>query len=94
MSYKVQLSRQIQRQISHLPGNVRNQAKRRILELRSQPRPSDAQELTGHPGFFRIWLDSDFRVVWHVDDDAQLVDIFYVGPKTDDLYAKLGLDRP
>ena len=94
MSYKVQLSKQIQRQIGRLPGNVRNQAKRRILELRSQPRPSDAQELTGHPGFFRIWLDNDFRVVWHVDDDAQLVDIFYVGPKTDDLYAKLGLDKP
>jgi hypothetical protein len=33
--------------------------------------------------------------VWYgVDDDAQLVDIFYVGPKTTNLYAKLGLERP
>ena len=94
MSYNVRLSKQIQRQIGRLPGNVRNQAKQRILALRSQPRPSDAQELVGHPDFFRIWLDSYFRLVWQVDDAAQVVDIFYVGPKTDDLYAKLGLDRP
>jgi mRNA-degrading endonuclease RelE of RelBE toxin-antitoxin system len=91
--YKVQYSKQIQLQIGRLPGNVRNQAKQRIFDLRSQPRPSDARELAGHAGFFRVWLDRDFRLVWRVDDDAQLVDIFYVGPKTTNLYAKLGLER-
>jgi mRNA-degrading endonuclease RelE of RelBE toxin-antitoxin system len=94
VTYKVQLSKQIQRQIGRLPGNVRNQAKERILALRSQPRPLDAKELSGHPGFYRIWLGRDFRLVWHCDDEAKLIDIYYVGPKTDDLYEQLGLDRP
>lgn len=94
MTYRVQFSKEIQRQIGRLPGNVRNQAKQRILALRSQPRPPDARELAGHAGFYRTWLERDFRIVWQVDDDAQVIDIFYVGPKTPGLYGKLGLERP
>lgn len=93
MTYSVRFSRQVQRQIVRLPGHMRNQAKRRILGLRSLPRPPDAKELEGHPDFFRIWLDADFRLVWHIDDEGQVVDIFYVGPKSYDLYDKLGLQR-
>lgn len=93
MKYNVRFSTQIQRQIAQLPGNVRNLAKQRILALRDQPRPPDARELENHPSFYRIWLDRDFRLVWQVDDEAALVDIFYVGPKTYDLYGRLGLGR-
>ena len=93
MTYNVRFSKQIQRQIAQLPGNVRNQAKQRIFALRNQPRPSDAKERENHPGFYRIGLDRDFRLVWHVDDAAAMVDIFYVGPKTYDLYRRLGLER-
>ena len=38
MSYDVRFSKQIQRQIGRLPGNVRSLARRRILDLRTQPR--------------------------------------------------------
>ncbi|RLT44288.1 MAG: type II toxin-antitoxin system RelE/ParE family toxin [Chloroflexi bacterium] len=94
MSYSVRFSKAIQRQIARLPGHVRNQAKQRILELRNQPRPSDAKELDEHPGYFRIWLQGDYRLVWYVDDPVQLVDIYYVGLKYDELYTDLGLSRP
>lgn len=94
MRYRVRLSKQIQRQMARLPGNIRNQVKNRILTLRDVPRPQDARELTGHPGFFRVWLDRDFRLVWQVDDEAELVDVLYAGPKSDDLYGTLGLGRP
>ena len=57
-----------------------------LLELRNQPRPSDAKELDGHPGYFRIWLQGDYRLVWYADDLIQLVDIYYVGLKYDELY--------
>jgi mRNA-degrading endonuclease RelE of RelBE toxin-antitoxin system len=93
VKYNVRFSRQIQGQIAQLPGNVRNQAKQRILALRDLPRPSDAKELENHPGFYRIWLDRDFRLIWQVDDEVAVVDIFYVGPKTGDLYDRLGLGR-
>lgn len=93
MKYNVRFSRQIQRQIARLPGNVRNLAKQRILALRDQPRPPDARELENHSGFYRVWLDRDFRLIWQVDDEATVVDIFYVGPKTQDLYDQLGLGR-
>lgn len=93
MTYSIRFSKQTQRQIAHLPGHVRSLTKRRILDLRTQPRPSDAKELDGHPSFYRIWLDVDYRLVWQVDDEIALMDILYVGPKSDGLYAKFGLGR-
>jgi mRNA-degrading endonuclease RelE of RelBE toxin-antitoxin system len=94
MSYNVRLSKQVLRQIGRLPGHVRSRAKQRIVALRTEPRPADAKELEGHPDFFRVWVDRDYRLVWQVNDELHLVDIFYAGPKSDDLYAKLGLERP
>jgi len=94
MNYNVRLSKQIQRQIGCLPGHVRGQARQRIVALRTEPRPAEAKELEGHPDFYRIWVDRDFRLVWQVNDELHMVDIYYVGPKSDDLYAGLGLERP
>ena len=47
-----------------------------------------------HPTYYRLWLDADYRLVWHVMDDEQTVEIEYVGPKIPDLYERLGLGRP
>ena len=41
-----------------------------------------------------MWLDGRYRLVWRVSDDDRVVEVEYVGPKTPDLYAWLGLDRP
>ena len=48
----------------------------------------------GHPGYYRLWLGPDYRLVWHVADDEQIVEIEYVGLKPPDLYERLGLGRP
>lgn len=94
MTYHIRLSKTIHRQIRTLPGHVRSVANRQILALAQTPYPADAKELEGHPSYFRIWLGADFRLVWQVIEDEQLVDILYVGPKLPDLYARLGLARP
>lgn len=42
----------------------------------------------------RLWIGRDYRLVWRVSDEEQLVEIEYIGYKTPDLYAQLGLARP
>jgi len=92
--YQIVFSKAVRKQIQNLPGHVRTMAKREIANLSENPRPGPDKELTGQPDYFRIWILADYRLVWHVMDDEQTVEIEYVGPKTPDLYEHLGLARP
>jgi len=42
--------------------------------LATNPRPSGAVKLAGSAGFWRIRV-GDYRVVYHIDDTSQIVDI-------------------
>jgi mRNA-degrading endonuclease RelE of RelBE toxin-antitoxin system len=94
MAYRIAFSREVRRQIGDLPGHIKTLAKQEIAGLSDNPRPPHGKELTGHPAYFRLWLGRDYRLVWHVLDDEQMVEIEYVGHKTPDLYERLGLARP
>ena len=94
MAYRITFSREIRRQIESLPGHIKALAKQEIASLGDNPRPPQSKELTGHPAYFRLWLGRDYRLVWRVSDDEQMIEIEYVGSKTPDLYARLGLARP
>lgn len=94
MAYRIAFSRQVRRQIADLPGHVKALVKQEIAELSFDPRPARSKELAGHPDYFRLWLGADYRLVWRVFDDGQLVEIEYAGPKTPDLYERLELSRP
>ena len=94
MAYRIAFSTAIRRQIESLPGHVKAIAKQEIAGLSDNPRPARSQELTGHPTYYRLWLGADHRLVWHVINDEQMVEIEYVGPKTPALYEWLGLGRP
>jgi mRNA-degrading endonuclease RelE of RelBE toxin-antitoxin system len=94
MSYRIAYTYAIRRQLADLPGHIKAIAKQRIAALSGNPRPHRGKELTGHPNYYRLWLGSDYRLVWHVMDDECIVEIEYVGPKLPDLYERLGLGRP
>lgn len=94
MAYRIVFSRAVRKQLLSLPGRVRSVAKQEIANLSENPRPDPGMQLTGHPGYYRLWILTDYRLVWHVFDDEQMVEIEYVGPKTPNLYAYLGLARP
>ena len=94
MAYEITFTKAIRDQIRGLPGNVKAIAKQRIAELSDNPRLPRCKELAGHPNYYRLWLNKKYRLVWHVMDSEQLIELEYVGPKTPDLYAYLGLARP
>lgn len=93
MAYRIAFSKEVRRQIGALPGHIKALAKREIAGLSDNPRPPHGKELTGHPNYFRLWLGREYRLVWHVLDDEQMVEIEYVGHKSPDLYERLGLGR-
>ena len=93
MVYRLRYDRRFMRQLESLPGDVRSMARQQVKALTSNPRPSRAKELDEHPGYFRLWLPRDYRLVWQILEDETVVDLLYVGPKLPDLYEQLGLGR-
>lgn len=93
MAYRLRYDREFWRQLERLPGDIRNLARQTIRALADHPRPSQAKELDGHPGYFRLWLSREYRLVWQVLEEELIVDLFYVGKKLPDLYERLGLGR-
>ena len=94
MAYTVVISKDIRRQLERLPGHVKPLVKEALLSLPDNPRPPQSKQLEGHPTYYRIWISGDYRIVWSIFDEDALVELQYVGPKTPDLYAFLGLARP
>ncbi|MCL5995755.1 MAG: hypothetical protein M1546_06825 [Chloroflexi bacterium] len=94
MSYRIVLTRDIQKQFKELPGHVKPIARQAIAGLIDNPRPSRAKELLGHPQHFRLHIAGKYRLVWLVKEEEQLIEIEYLGPKTPDLYDLLNLARP
>jgi len=93
MFYEIGIPKDVQNQIRMLPGNIKAMVKQQILLLSENPWPSQSKELEGHTNYYRIWLAAKYRLVWHVVDDDHYVELDYVGLKTPDLYANLGLGR-
>jgi mRNA-degrading endonuclease RelE of RelBE toxin-antitoxin system len=93
MAYRLRYDRRFRRYLKALPGDVRGIARKVIRQLADNPRPGRAKELDDHPGFYRLWLPRNNRLVWNVLDDEQIVDLLYVGPKSRDLYERLRLGR-
>ncbi|PKO24057.1 MAG: hypothetical protein CVU38_00810 [Chloroflexi bacterium HGW-Chloroflexi-1] len=93
MAYRLRYDREFMRQLEALPGDVRGIVRREVRKLAEQPRSPRAKELEDHPGYYRLWLPRDHRLVWEVLEEEQVVDLLFVGPKLPDLYKRLGLGR-
>jgi len=93
MTYRLRYDRGFMQQLMSLPGDVRSIARRTVMMLTETPRPTRAKELDEHPGYYRLWLPREHPLVWQVLDEGEIVDLLYVGPKSPDLYQRLGFER-
>ena len=92
-AYHMRYDREFMRQLEGLPGDIRSMARRQVRDLADMPCPAQAKELEEHPGYYRLWLPREYRLVWQVHEDEQVVELMYVGLKHPDLYKRLGLGR-
>ena len=81
MSYRIEVEPPARQEIRALPGYVRAQAEALIDALADDPRPARAKELHGKPGIYRLWLAARWRIVYEIDEDAQVISILRVRRK-------------
>jgi len=81
MSYRIEVSPEVRKEIRSLPGYVRAQARQLIHELGVNPKPARAKELHGKPDIYRIWLAGRWRIAYEIDDEVNRIRILRVRKK-------------
>jgi len=84
--YRVEIEREVRKEIRRLPGNFRQRALRALKGLRREPRPHDSEELD--LGKTEIQLQSRtelrrirmgaWRIVYFIEEDDNLVSVLAV----------------
>jgi mRNA interferase RelE/StbE len=81
MSYRILILRRAQKELAQVPGGSYEHARDAIRALATDPRPSGCLKLTGREGW-RIRV-GDYRVIYEIDDHAQVVTVLHVGHRRD-----------
>ena len=81
MAYSVGVQRRAQKQIARLPATTQDRIEDVLRALANDPRPQDSRKLRGREGL-RLRV-GDYRVIYEVDDDRQMVTVFQVGHRRD-----------
>ena len=78
-SYSVRIKTSAAKELEAVePRSVRTRIVSRIESLAANPRPRGSQKLAGDEERYRIRQGS-YRVVYAIDDEARVVEIFKVG---------------
>ena len=81
MSYAVFILRRAQKELSQLPSEVYEQAKKNIRSLVEEPRPQGCKKLKGREGW-RIRV-GDYRIIYEIDDARSVVTVLDIGHRRD-----------
>lgn len=76
-SYSLFLKKSAERDLRKIPHTELQRIIQRIKELAATPRPSSSEKLAGQDAY-RI-RQGDYRIVYTVDDDRQLIEIIKIG---------------
>ena len=78
MTYKIELSRSAQKQISELPHNEIKKIAKRIDKLASNPLPPGHEKLKGQEEIYRI-RQGDYRILYSIFEARLLILILKIG---------------
>ena len=86
MPYRLRISKEVQHEITGLPGNIRQRVRRVIADLVCDPRPPAAKPMDDDlADYYRIRIDV-YRIIYTIDEDRVLVDIIRVARRTPRTY--------
>lgn len=80
-SYRLFVQRSAEREIERVPAGVRRLVVRRIETLANDPRPHGVKKLSAREEY-RV-RQGDYRVVFTIDDAAQVVTVVRVAHRSD-----------
>ena len=87
MSYKIELRHVTQKQLDELPEREYKAIAEIISSLAQKPRPLRVKKLADS-GLWRIRVKK-YRVVYAIDDEAQMVTIVRIARRREDTYKSL-----
>ena len=87
MSYQIELRRVAQKQLDQLPEREYKAIAEIISSLAQKPRPLRVKKLADS-GLWRIRVKK-YRVVYAIDDEAQMVTIVRIARRREDTYKSL-----
>ena len=79
--YRLDVSHTAHRQIRKLPAPTQERVNAAIARLAENPRPPGVRKLTAREGY-RVRV-GDYRILYHVDDEAKMVVIYRVMARGD-----------
>lgn len=74
MAYQVSFKASADKALDELPRPIQSRLIKKAVALGANPRPPGAIKLSGLAGLWRIRV-GDYRMVYHIDDQHQTVDI-------------------
>ena len=79
MAYVVEFSPAARRQLRKLDPPILKRILRRIEKLEKQPRPKSAKKLQGSSELLYRVRESDYRIVYSIEDDRLIVLVVRIG---------------
>ena len=75
--YKLRLSKNAQKDLDRLQGNIWQRVREALAELSDNPRPQGYKKLRGGTDTYRI-RSGDYRVIYDIDDSPQTITVLRV----------------
>ncbi|KAB8314101.1 type II toxin-antitoxin system RelE/ParE family toxin [Tolypothrix campylonemoides VB511288] len=80
--YDLRIAKTAEKDLIDLPAKQFKQVVSKIFSLQGNPRPQDYKALKGYEGGYRV-DQGEYRILYTIDDENLLVDIFRVGKRND-----------
>ncbi len=77
MPYQLRITRSAAKELRKLPPEAQQRIRQAVRKLADDPRPSKCKKLQGRDDY-RVTV-GDYRVIYEVDDDAEVVTVWRVG---------------
>ncbi|MGJ5672814.1 MAG: type II toxin-antitoxin system RelE family toxin [Nostochopsis sp.] len=81
--YTLRIARTAEKDLLDLQAKQFKQVVSKIFSLQGNSRPQDCKALKGYEGGYRV-DQGEYRILYTIDDENQLIDIFRVGKRNDD----------
>ena len=82
MSYAVRLEASAERELKRLPSDVLLRVDAMLMSLGENPRPPGVVKLHGREGEgWRVRV-GDYRILYTIDDKAQVVSVYRIRPRS------------
>ncbi len=83
MSWAIRYRASVERDVDRLPSRVRVLALKKIVELGDNPFPAGFKKLKGATDRYRVKVARDWRVVYTLFSEFNLIKIEFVGHRKD-----------